>query len=558
VIGHGDSSDIPASNANVVYEYAPGGSSLGEGNLVIPAAKPQYGGTVVIGLEAESTGMRPWEDACASSCYTMLGQIFDPLVRQARTGAYHPWLAESLVPNGDFTVWTATLRSGVTFHNGDPVSAQTIAGMWPIQQAGAAAAGAIATAGLINVEATGDLTVDYTLSATNVAFDSFLGNAPIGYVFHPDAAADSDAFNLMPVGTGPFVLESRDIDNETILLRNPNYWLSINGRQLPYLDKMVYRPIPDETTRLASLASGTTSAMESRRQATVRDARELEGVTLYEFQGNDSGGGHFNTQVAPYDDVRVRRGLILATNQEAVIEALGGKGISTPVSQFFSIDSPWWSQKVADAYPDFDFEAGVASLQEYVDDPARSDGKAVGEKIHVDLACPMDPTLVAAMSVHEQLWDATGLVDTDVDTANDQQTHINVSLGLANGFLGEHGAHCWRYGSEADPSVPMGQAYNPWQANPLNFSNYDNAEIQGYLAEALVTADFSERYALYEKIGIIANRDVPHWFSGGTATVIAVDEAITGLDTGVTPDGTLLMGHPSAIGQWHQVWRTDN
>jgi peptide/nickel transport system substrate-binding protein len=558
VIGHGDSTDVSASNANVVYEYAPGGSSLGEGNLVVPAAKPQYGGTVIVGLEAEAVGLRPWEDACASSCYTMLGQLFDPLLRQAKSGAYLPWLAESIVPNDDFTVWTVTLRSGVTFHNGKALTGQTYEDMFPIQQAGAAAAGAIATTGLISVEATGDLTIDYTLSATNVAFPSFLEAAPIGYAFDPEAAADSTAFNANPIGTGAFMMDSRDIDNETILVRNPNYWLSINGRQLPYLDSIAYRPIPDETTRLASLASGTTSAMESRRQATVRDARSLEGVTLYEFQGNDAGGGHFNAQVPPYDDVRVRRGLILAQNQEAVIEALGGAGISSPVTQFFSVDSPWWSQAVADAYPNFDFDAGVALLQEYVDDPSRSDGKAAGEKIQVDLACPMDPTLVAATSVSGQLWTATGLVDVDIDTANDQQTHINVSLGIGNGFLGEHGAHCWRYGSEADPSVPIGQAYNNWQANPLNFSNYDNAEIQGYLAEALTTNVFEERYALYEKIGIIANRDMPHWFSGGTATVIAVDEAITGVDTWLLPDGTLGIGHPSAIGMWSQVSRTDN
>jgi ABC-type transport system substrate-binding protein len=162
------------------------------------------------------------------------------------------------------------------------------------------------------------------------------------------------------------------------------------------------------------------------------------------------------------------------------------------------------------------------------------------------------------MSVLDQLWEATGLVNVDTNTANDQQTHINVSLGLANGFLGDHGAHCWRYGSQADPSVPMGQAFNNWQANPLNFSNYDNAEIQGYLADALVTNVFEERRALYEKIGLIANQDVPHWFSGGTATVIAVDDAITGLDAWLLPDGTLGIGHPSAVGMWAQVWRTDN
>ena len=465
----------------------------------------------------------------------------------------------SVVPNDDFTVWTVTLRSGITFSNGKAVSAQTYEDMWPIQQGGSSAAGTIATAGLINVEATGDLTVDYTLSATNVAFPSFLSFATIGYVFDPEAAADSDAFNANPIGTGPFVLESRDIDNETVLVRNPNYWLSINGRQLPYLDSVSFRPIPDETTRLAALAAGTTSAMESRRQAAVRDARTLDGVTLYEFQGNDAGGGHFNAQVPPYDDVRVRRGLTLANNQEAVIEALGGAGISEPVTQMFSKDSPWYSQAVADSYPHFDFDAGTALLQEYVDDPSRSDGKAVGEKIDVDLACPMDPTLVAAMSVLDQLWTATGLVDVDVDTGNDQQTHINVSLGIANGFMGDHGAHCWRYGSEADPSVPLGQAFGAWQSNPLNFSNYYDEEVAGYLAEAVLTDDFATRKALYEKVGIIANRDVPHWFSGGTATSIAVDDAITGLDTWLLPDGTTVgIGHPGAIGMWSQVWRMDN
>ena len=66
----------------------------------------------------------------------MLGQIFDPLLRQARSGAYHPWLAESIEANDDYTVWTVTLRSGVTFHNGDPVSAQTVADMWEAHQRG--------------------------------------------------------------------------------------------------------------------------------------------------------------------------------------------------------------------------------------------------------------------------------------------------------------------------------------------------------------------------------------------------------------------------------------
>ena len=63
-----------------------------------------------------------------------------------------------------------TLRPDVTFHNGTPLTAQTIADMFPIQQAGAAGQSAITGASLASVAAVDDLTVEYTLSAPNVAF----------------------------------------------------------------------------------------------------------------------------------------------------------------------------------------------------------------------------------------------------------------------------------------------------------------------------------------------------------------------------------------------------
>ena len=101
------------------------------------------GGEIAVGLEAEATGLRPWEDTCASPCYNMMITIFDKLMEQDVDGNYHGWLFESLTSNADFTVWSGTLRSGVTFHNGDALTAQTIADMFPIQQTGATAAGQI-------------------------------------------------------------------------------------------------------------------------------------------------------------------------------------------------------------------------------------------------------------------------------------------------------------------------------------------------------------------------------------------------------------------------------
>ena len=109
----------------------------------------------------------------------------------------------------------------------------------------------------------------------------------------------------------------------------------------------------------------------------------------------------------------------------------------------------------------------------------------------------------------------------------------------------------------SDPSVALGSAYGNPVSNPLNFSNYDSPEARDLLAEAKTVADFETRKALYEQVGLIGARDVPMWYSGHTATALGFEEGIVGLDDWVLPDGTLGIGHPSAIPRTYQMWRTD-
>ncbi len=528
------------------------------------------GGEIAIGLEAEIVGMRPWEDTCGSPCYNVLTTVYDKLMETTSEGTYEGWLLEDISSNEDFTVWTGNLRSGVVFHDGTPLTAQTIADMFPVQQEGSQSSSQITASNLQAVEATGDLEVTYTLSSSNSAFPAYLSRAQLGFVFEPSfAASDPDGYNEAPIGTGPFKFVSRDLDNETIVERNPDYWgVDANGTQLPYLDKISFRPIPDEGTRLDSLLSGTTQVMHTLRQGTIRDARAAiadgSEIFLFEFQGNNVGGGMFNVLVPPFDDVRVRRGLTQMNSQENVIEALGGTGISLPGTQWFSPDSPWYSDKAAAAWPTFDFEAGVATLQEYIDDPERSDGKAVGEPIDAELSCPPDPTLIAAMQVLEQTWSGSELVNVEL-TNYDQQTHIDYALGSDNGFVGSHTTHCWRVATDEDPSTFLNAALAPPTAeiaeaagvpapSPLNWSNYFNADVFANLIAAIQTDDFDERYALYEAVMLQLAEDVPIWFSGHTATALGVRDDIKGLNSWQLPNGTLGAGHPNAEGRWGMAW----
>ena len=532
-----------------------------------PEVGPSQGGSASLAIEAEATGLRPWEDTCSSPCYNMMQSVFDPLVSQYQDGSYGPNIATSWESNEDYTIWTVQIEEGITFTDGTPLTAQTIADMFVVQQTGAASAGVIASSNLIAVEATGDHEVTYTLSATNGPFMSVLSRAPMGMVFNPALvpAGDDDAMAAAAnaptgIGTGPFMVTNRDVDNRTDMERNPNYWMSDNfGTQLPYLDSISFHPIPDEGTRLDSLTSGTVTAMQTLRQATIRDARTMAedgSLWMFEFQGNNSGGGMFNVLVPPYDDVRVRRGLLMSSRQDAVIAALGGEGISEPATQVFAKSSPFYSEAVAEAYASYDFDGAMALLEDYINDPDRSDGKAVGEKLDVVLSCPPDPTLIAAMEVTQQFWNETGLVNTEL-TAFDQATHINMALGMANEFRGEHEVHCWRWGSEADPGGDnSGSA--PWETSPFNFSNWHDPDHYALLEEARTTDDVAVRQALYEQANLMVNEQVPIYFSGGTATAIATEAGLGGLDSWVLSDGELGIGHPAAEGRWGQAyWSMD-
>jgi peptide/nickel transport system substrate-binding protein len=80
--------------------------------------EPVQGGSITVGLEAESNGWRPGTASWASSGYNVAYTIHDPLMARTAEGSVEPFLAESLEPNEDASEYTLTLRPDVTFHDG--------------------------------------------------------------------------------------------------------------------------------------------------------------------------------------------------------------------------------------------------------------------------------------------------------------------------------------------------------------------------------------------------------------------------------------------------------
>ncbi|TKJ24836.1 ABC transporter substrate-binding protein [Blastococcus sp. CCUG 61487] len=500
---------------------------------------PVEGGEIVVGLEAETNSWLPGNANFGNPGYNVAFAIYDPLMKRSPDGEVKPYLAESMEPNDDFSVWTLTLREGVQFHDDTPLNAQALKTIWDEYLVAPGSNLAANLAEVSSVEVVDDLTVTYNLVEPNAAFPDLLTD-PAGWPFSPTAAAqfgDDAASN--PVGTGPFEFVSWQRDSQLVVEKNENYW----QEGLPYLDKITFRPIPDEDTRLASLESGDIDAMQSLRQSTVARARDIQGVDNYEFLGNNSGGSNINTGKPPFDDVRVRQAMALALDQEALIEVLGGTGLTPASTQFFSPEDPYYSEKAAEAWPDHDPERAQELYDEYKNDPARSDGKPVGSDISFTYTCPPDPSLNELSQLYQSFWGALGMQVSLEQVEQAAYTQQAVAR--------DYEAGCTRHGGSRDPYFVFTRAFTPGVPNVTEFQD---PEIDRNLDILRTTTDVDERKAAVEAISIVLAEQVPITLTGGTLTVIAVREAVKNVDGWVFPDGSEGNGVPEGTAMWGHVW----
>jgi peptide/nickel transport system substrate-binding protein len=519
---------------------AAGGSTTGPRNDAPDPGAPVRGGSITVGIEAETNSWLPGTANLSNAGVNVALAIYDPLMRRDENGEMRPYLAQALEPNDELTEWTLTLRPGVTFHDGTALNADVIKTIFDeyIKVDGSNVAGQVAD--VASVDVVDELTVTYRLSQPNAAFADVLAGAP-GWPFSPTAAkaAGADA-GARPVGTGPFVFGTWQRDSRLVVTRNPSYW----QEGLPYLDEIIFRPIPDEDTRIASLEAGDVDGVQSLRQSAIRRLRDVSGVTTYEFLGNNSGSAIFNTAKPPLDDVRVRRGLAYALDQAQLIEVLGGTGITPAQTQYFSEDSPWYSAKAASAWPTNDPAEAAKLLDDYRSDPNRSDGNAVGDPISISFDCPPDPSLIELSQMYQALWSAVG-VNVNLDQV-EQATHVSEAMA------GDFDAKCWRVGDQGDPYRTFSDAFT--DGSPLNFTRFTHPTIDAKLEILGTTTDAAARKEAVEEISLVLADNVPNTFTAGTLTVLAVRDAVKNVDGWTFPDATLGEGVPGATTMWGHVW----
>ncbi|MDE0237016.1 MAG: ABC transporter substrate-binding protein [bacterium] len=484
-----------------------------------PPSEPDeiYGGTLVFALESETTGgWNPITTSAATSGHIVLRQLYDPLVIEGVDGEAIPFLLESFSSNDDYTEWTFTLRPGITFHDGSPVNSAAL--VRHLEELGNATLSrlAIEEAEIQSFEAVDDLTVKVTLGKTFVDFPlgftsagGFLGS-PSMYDLGTDSARN-------PIGTGPFMLDEWVEHEVTRLVRNPNYWRTdAEGRQLPYLDAIEFRPFEDDETRFNALRAGDVDASLDNGGRRVEEYNDDFKAFWQGERYSATTGVLMNTSRPPFDNVEMRRALAQCTDRQTLNTVLWDG--QPPATGPFSPGTPGYLED--SGFPEYDPDAGRAAF-ERLGAPS------------FDIITTVTTLDLLQAELLVQMWGECGL-DVGINQMLQTEAVTTAVFGNFDVFIAvNHSGYSlamerfwWHSGYSPPPPVPA-----------INFGRVVDSRIDAALDEVITSDDEERQRELAEEVNRAFADGVYNIWLYHSRWLIAAHDHVNGVDNLTIPGG---------------------
>ncbi|HEV2369720.1 MAG TPA: ABC transporter substrate-binding protein [Acidimicrobiales bacterium] len=498
------------------------GGSTGSSTAGVGKGTPKKGGTLNVGVEAEDNGFNPTVASWDVTGLMYGACLFDTLAVVDVNGKAIPYLALSITPNADNTVWTIKLRSTpISFHDGSALDSNAVVGSMEANiHSPQNGPGLTNVASVTNPDAA---TVVVTCKEPWVALPYYL-TGPFGLIMAPAMLKEPNSGNLAPIGTGPFKFGDWTPNDHLRVVRNPSYWLP----NLPYLDTVVFHPIPDHQSRENSLKAGTIDIMHTDDTQTAVDFMHNASYQYINDLGNNATEHEqdflmINTASPPLDNLTVRQALAYSLNRQAIINT-EYNGISPNANGPYSKGSPYY---IADTgYPDYN----LAKAQSLMKQAAQQ----LGGPVKFTLSIINDAKDLAVIELAQGMFQAAG---AQVTIQQVQQSQY-----IVQALLGQYQVRGWRQFAASDPD----QNYVWWSSKTaapigslaLNFARNKDPQVDSALEMGRTHSDQATRSQAYQTISKQFGADVPYlWINQAYWSVIA-KPSVQNFNNGVAPDGS--------------------
>jgi peptide/nickel transport system substrate-binding protein len=287
---------------------------------VARAGGPQGQLTWGIHVTLAPTWFDPAETQGIITPYMVLYALHDALVKPMPGQALAPSLAESWSASEDALTYEFVLRNGVKFHNGDPVTAEDVKFSFERYRG---AANKLLKERVAAIETPDARHVRFRLKEPWPDFLTYyVGATGAGWIVPKKYVEQvgEEGYKKAPVGAGPYKFVSFTPGQALVLDAFDEYW-----RKTPNVRRLVFRVIPDESTRLAALKRGEIDIAYSIRGELAEEIQHTKGLTLKAAVTLATFFLYFADQwdaKSPWHDVRVRRAANLALDLNTINEAL--------------------------------------------------------------------------------------------------------------------------------------------------------------------------------------------------------------------------------------------
>jgi peptide/nickel transport system substrate-binding protein len=351
------------------------GSAKAENNSSAPTVpgKPQHGGTLAVGVTAETNGWSPALDQWADTGNLEGSTVLEPLAAIGTDTGAKPWLATKWYPDANFDRWVIDLQTGVKFQDGENFDAAAVVLNINTYMKGALTGLALGPM-FKSAEALSPTSVEVDLTQPWAAFPSSYLTSDPAFMMAPNMINAANGGVDHPIGTGPFTFDSWTPGDTLKLKRNANYWGGLDanskvrtGEGLPYLDQIEFKVIPEDSTRTAALQSGD---INMQYTANAGDAAKLAQsfTVLKDWDTQQSfimvnSAPTVNGKANPLSNIHARMALAYATDTAAIAKQIGD-GVQVPTSPW-SPRSPWGLPSAQNGYVGYDLAKAKAQVAQY-------------------------------------------------------------------------------------------------------------------------------------------------------------------------------------------------